>query len=124
MRRGGRRGLQGRVHDFLDEPVFQSLAAGLARWFMFQSGDSGRGKPITPQQDSGAGGTQLASNLAIAMTFMSQQANSRAQNNLLRRGPSSHPRFQLGHLFRIHCQRFSRVPHAAEYSRLSLIVKS
>jgi hypothetical protein len=69
------RSLERRVHDFLDQRIFQALTAGLARWFMFQSGDSGRRKPITPQQDSGPGGVQLASNLPIAMTFMSQQAD-------------------------------------------------
>jgi hypothetical protein len=76
MRRIGRCRLERGVHDFLDQRIFQALTAGLARGFMFQSSDSGRSKPITPQQDSGPGGAQLASNLPIAMTFMSQQANA------------------------------------------------
>ena len=78
MRRIRWRRLERGVHDFLDQRIFQALTAGLSRRIMFQSSDSGRCKPITPQQDGGPGGAQLASDLPIAMTFMCQQADAGA----------------------------------------------
>jgi hypothetical protein len=78
MRSIWRRSLERSVHDFLDQRFFQALTAGLSWWFMFQSSNSGRSKPIAPQQDSGPRGAQLASNLPIAMTFVSQQADAGA----------------------------------------------
>ena len=82
------------------------------------------GKPVAPQKHRGSRGAQVARDAAVGQAGAGQQANPRAEHDLLGRGRSSDPSLQLMVLLFGHRQTVSGIPHAREIPRYGLIVKS
>src|SRR5260221_9042160 len=92
-------GLQGGVHDPLDEGFFAALHVWWTRGLMLQASHSSRLEALAPKDHRGTRSVQLLGDLAIGFAFVGQQADARAERHLLGCRRSTHPRLQLTLLF-------------------------
>src|ERR1051326_1348121 len=90
---------------------------------MFQTGNSVFHEMIAPENNGRSTGVQILSDASVGKTLMRQKTNARSQHNLLRSRWRSDPVLKLILLFNIHGKTVRRLPHAAEHSLRSPIVK-